>query len=93
MGGNQTDVEITKDPKPIAQVGPIIRPTVGRIVLYVPPQGGNFSYAADVAEVHANGTVMLFVKDPQLRVAQFVDHVAEDQTGNTPNSWHWPPRA
>jgi hypothetical protein len=90
MGGNKTDVDVTQDAKPILQTGPVL-PTVGRVVHYVSQDGSHF--AADVVAPSTDTTIMLYVKNPQLRVAEFIDKVPEDQIDKLPHTWHWPERS
>lgn len=82
MGSNQTDVQVK------------VLPTVGRIVHYIPtPGAANVHCAADVVNVNDDGTLMLYVKNPELRTAEFIDRVVEDQSGNQSGTWHWPERS
>jgi hypothetical protein len=97
MGSNKTDVDVTKEAAPAVAATPERKvtfpmPSVGRIVLYVPVDNPSASYAADVARAYPDSTVMLFVKDPELRSVQVHDHVPQDENG-TPGTFHWPMRA
>lgn len=85
MGSNKTDVVAG------AAGTTITVPSIGRIVHYVNSEGLHF--AADVVDVRPSDSLaMLYVKNPQLRVAEFIDAVPEDQIGKLPHSWHWPER-
>jgi len=71
------------------------KPTVGRVVHWVPPktlsgEPKSAHRAATVAEVMPEG-LTLFVMHPSVP-GSYVTGVQEDQTGATKGTWHWPER-
>lgn len=70
------------------------KPTIGRIVhYYTPGDTLSHSFAAIVTSVSDDGTLGLYVIDPEKPFFRNVSTMGgPDGTTPTPGCWNWPPR-